>query len=303
MKLSNLRYFVKVAQYGSLSEAAKRLFISQPTLSRRIQELEEEMGVPLFIRQLKGMKLTANGQILYDHSVKLLADIDELPTLFQHQKRSQKKDIIHIGYQRHFYADDIFRIVEILKEENPSNDFIVSEATPIALQEGLNKGQFDLIFGVNIFFKDNEQWVILPYQHNILQLVIPKNHRLSKKEKVTFEDLRYETVNLLNRRHSPIIIDYVLSQCLKNGFSLNVNHYIDHYQDGIHNTALGKGLSFIHSGMHGKELEEKFPVLVKNIVVEDDFFSYVVAYRKDSNNLLLGKFIDTLMLEALKAEK
>ena len=72
MDLKRLQYFVTVADKGSVSAAARELFMSQPPLSMQIQALEEEMGIPLFDRMGKGMKLTEAGKTLYDRACTLL---------------------------------------------------------------------------------------------------------------------------------------------------------------------------------------------------------------------------------------
>ena len=61
MTLKQLRYMLAVAQYKSINEAAKKCFISQPSLSNAIKDLEEEIGLELFIRTAKGITLTAEG--------------------------------------------------------------------------------------------------------------------------------------------------------------------------------------------------------------------------------------------------
>lgn len=80
MKLSYLRYFQTVCKYNNLSRAAEELFISQPTLSHAISDLEEEFGVTLFLRQRKGLHLTEEGRRLLELSTDLICRADALVT-------------------------------------------------------------------------------------------------------------------------------------------------------------------------------------------------------------------------------
>src|SRR3954451_12171218 len=72
-----LRYFAVVAEEGNLTHAAQRLFVSQPALTKQIRQLENQLGVRLFIRSRVGMSLTAAGQALADRVPAMLAAFDQ----------------------------------------------------------------------------------------------------------------------------------------------------------------------------------------------------------------------------------
>jgi DNA-binding transcriptional LysR family regulator len=77
MELRHFRYFMAVAEYGSFTKAAERLFVSQPTLSQQIRDLERELGVTLFRRERDGTRVTVAGEVFYDRAKRVFAAVED----------------------------------------------------------------------------------------------------------------------------------------------------------------------------------------------------------------------------------
>lgn len=78
LELYQLRQLAAFAEYGTLSEAAEKLFLSQPALSRNMRKLEEDIGVPLFVRSRNKLELNENGRLTAELAVKALAEVDSI---------------------------------------------------------------------------------------------------------------------------------------------------------------------------------------------------------------------------------
>ncbi|PZR10431.1 MAG: LysR family transcriptional regulator [Archangium gephyra] len=81
MSLTQLRYFVAVAEEGSVTRAAAKCFVSQPPMSRQLKALEDELSTRLFARSVKGMELSEEGQRFLAHARQILALVDAAPSV------------------------------------------------------------------------------------------------------------------------------------------------------------------------------------------------------------------------------
>lgn len=95
MELRHLRYFVAVAAHGSFKRAAEVLNLTQPPLSRQVRDLEEQLGVPLFVRGTNSVKLTEMGESFYEDAREVLARADEAVRRVRNQSG---KEVLKVGY-------------------------------------------------------------------------------------------------------------------------------------------------------------------------------------------------------------
>lgn len=131
MKINQLIYFAAVDKYGSFSKAAAALYVSQPSISVAIRELEEELGYPLILRGNKGVSFTLEGLRVLERARVVLAEIDNIRSI---KPRDELSGSIHIGGTPHYCnsillevklgAQDCYPLVDIRLEENDSNSII-----------------------------------------------------------------------------------------------------------------------------------------------------------------------------------
>ncbi len=146
MELRHLRYFVAVADTGSLTLAAEqRLHTSQPSLSRQIRDLEEQVGCELFNRGARGVELTAAGRAFLDHARLALIQVD---SAVEAARRAAKpvKQRFAVGFLTGLEITWLAAAMHILREELPCVDVTVSSDYSPDLAEGLQRGRLDLAF-------------------------------------------------------------------------------------------------------------------------------------------------------------
>src|ERR1700735_1369014 len=117
MELRHLRYFIAVAEMGSLTEAAKRrLYTSQPSLSRQIRDLEDQVGVELLSRSVHGVELTAAGKAFLDHARLALMQVDAAVEAARRAAQPARK-IFAIGFQTGHEMNWLPRVMHVLRDE------------------------------------------------------------------------------------------------------------------------------------------------------------------------------------------
>lgn len=295
MKLSNLSYFIEVATAGSFTKAAEKLYISQPTLSRRIQELEAELGVELFIRLSHGLELSRAGDQFLLEASKVLKSVTQLSHMFDNQASSDNvSHIIKVGYLLNFNMGKMYELFARFRLNYPNVQFVMKQDTPMNLTEGLANGQYDLVFNLAIYFQANKTIEKTVFMKNHLQIALPIDHALSHQKKLAFVDLSQETFILFERKQSPVIVDYVISQGIKNGFNLKANFYIKGLDEGLSLVSVGKGLAFLYSGMNDGTLESKYHITIIDLEMTHNDQNIVAAFDKNNDNELLGKLFSFL---------
>lgn len=147
MEIRELNYFIAVAECGSISKAAQKLFITQPNLSRQLQKLEDELGQKLLIRGNKNTELSDAGKLLY----KRAKEITELASKTRDEISSDNGELagtVSIGGGESYAVELIARAAKDMKDDHPRVKFDFFSGDTDAVTEKLDKGLID--FGILI---------------------------------------------------------------------------------------------------------------------------------------------------------
>lgn len=187
MEFRVLRYFLTVAREGSITGAANSLHLTQPTLSRQLQDLEKELGQTLLIRGKHKITLTPEGMILRKRAEEIVDMVEKTEAEFNSISDVIGGDI-YIGSGETDSMKYIARVMKDIQQEYPNVKFHVYSGNAEDVIEKLDKGLLD--FGVLIQPIDLSKYdnITLP-EKDLWGVLMLKNSPLAKKEFVTLEDL------------------------------------------------------------------------------------------------------------------
>jgi aminoethylphosphonate catabolism LysR family transcriptional regulator len=186
----HLRAFHVVAVEGSISRAARRLGVTQPTLSQQLRTLELRHSVALFDGRRQPLELTETGQKLLALTGKLFALADEVEEVLD-QAASTKNVLVRLGSDSPIYAA---RLVAAFVAQNPSATVRVRIGNADEVMAWLRDGQADVIIGSNPQIED--LFAYLPLYRDRLAVALPVSHPLAERTEVPLAELAHETLLL-----------------------------------------------------------------------------------------------------------
>src|ERR1700733_8168483 len=146
MELRHLRYFIAVAEMGSLTEAAKhRLYTSQPSLSRQIRDLEDQVGVELLSRSVHGVELTPAGEAFLDHARLALMQVDAAVDTARLAAQPPRKTFA-LGFQTGQEMNWLPQAMQLVGAELQNTHVKTTSDYSPDLAEALTRGQLDAAF-------------------------------------------------------------------------------------------------------------------------------------------------------------
>jgi LysR family hydrogen peroxide-inducible transcriptional activator len=208
MNLRDLRYLVALADERHFGKAAERCFVSQPTLSAQIRKLEEYLGVPLVERQPKRVAITATGEKIVQRARALLQQADAIVELAR-TDRDPLAGALKLALIPTVGPYLLPHIAGRLRRELPRLKLMLYEYQTEHLLSRLRSGEIDV--GVLALPVDIDGIESAPLYDEPFTLAVPATHPLAERERVKVEDLRGETLLLLEDGHC--LRDQALEVC------------------------------------------------------------------------------------------
>jgi len=291
MELRHLKYFVAVADEQNFTRAAERLHISQPPLSRQIQDLEDELGLPLFERGSRPLKLTEAGRFFYTHATRMLEQAREAIQTTRRVAAADKRLVI--GFVSSTMYGALPRLVRLFRAERPGTEISLVEMSTVDQFEALKAGRIDVGYG-RIRLEDpaikrevlrEEQLVLaIPCEHELAHGAQP----VSLAQAARFPHLIYP------RKPRPSFADQVLSMFRDRGVEPVAVREVQEIQTALGLVASGMGLCVVPTGVQRLRPDE----VVYRPFVDPGMVSPIIMstrlHDQSEDLLLLRRLIDDI---------
>lgn len=192
MNLQQLYYFRKLAEVQHYTEAARALYITQPSLSDSIASLESELSVALFQKKGRGIELTKYGQEFYQYVNQALGVLEHGIAIMK-EKSDSVTGTIDVGCIPTLLGDFLPDALDLYHEKHPQVNFNIFQEKSIPVAEGVSAGDYDIGFCSMVENKDDLVFVPITYQELIV--IVRNDHPLARYDSIELSALRDYTLS------------------------------------------------------------------------------------------------------------
>lgn len=192
MNLQQLYYFRKLAEVQHYTEAAKALYITQPSLSDSISSLESELSVALFQKKGRGIELTKYGQEFYQYVSQALGVLEHGIAIMK-EKSDSVTGTIDVGCIPTLLGDFLPDALDLYHEKHPQVNFNIFQDKSIPVAEGVSAGNFDI--GFCSMVESKEDLVFVPITYQELIVIVRNDHPLARYDSMELSTLRDYTLS------------------------------------------------------------------------------------------------------------
>ncbi len=218
MELRQIKYFIEVAKREHVTEAALALHVAQSAVSRQIFNLEEELGVSLFIREGRNVKLTPIGEIFLGKMQQAVKLIDNARREVE-EHLDPEKGTIRIGFPSSLAAYTLPTAISAFREQYPEAKFQLNQGSYPYLIDGVIKGDFNLALIGPVPKREKKVKGRTLFTEKIVAL-LPQHHPLARKPILKLNDLRDDAFVLFP--HGYILREIIMNACGQLGFTPQV---------------------------------------------------------------------------------
>src|SRR5258706_11205063 len=299
MELRHLRYFVAVADAGSLSVAAEEsLHTSQPSLSRKIRDLEDEIGAQPLRRSARGIELTPAGRAFVDHARLVLSQVEAAAEAAR-RVAHPAKPCFAMGFLTGQELTWMPEALQILRDELPNIDVMISSQYSPQLANALLQGKVDAAF-----LRREQRVPELAFRLLVkepLVVVLPSDHRLAALKALSPQDLVGETFVTVSET-APVLRVVIDDYLKRSGVNITPDHEADHLAMAMSLIASTRGV-----GLLPAYAQNFFPRSVTSRPLKGDTptIELVLGYKKSNESPVLKLLLSRLdeLIERVSRKK
>lgn len=285
MDLKQLRSFIAVANTLNFGRAARQLYLSQSALSIQIQNLETHLGVPLFERSRRSVRLTTAGEAILAASEELLQRIADIE-LRAGKIGSGEVGHLRIGFVASATASVIPSIVLAFRRLYPGVNLDLKNMPTVQQIDALKTGSIDVGFirlpvsvdGLSVDMVHQEPFAI----------VLSKSHPLASGKTITVRQLAEEPFIAYGRRWAPLFFDHWTSICRKASFTPNVVQEVAEMDTALVLVAASIGVAILPEGIARRS---RYGLKIKPLISEKVISEIGVAVQTSRATPLLHRFV------------
>ena len=284
MTFEQLSYFIAIVENDTFFDAACEMNISQSSLSKQIMKLEKELDLTLFDRTTRSATLTQAGEFFYNEAKQLIEHYKLTLENIQIFKslHENKLHIAVLPIQTQYNLNALFNS---FRKENPDIELQITEVEDDRLIEGISKNEYDLIIARETMF-DKSQFTTYQLAKDELIVAISSEHKLSQRDKLTFDDIKNENFILMNPYTS--IYQLCINKLKENNIDANIIRTA-RTESIIGSVAINEGISLLPKS----NFEVFHQKNINTISLEPQIaLSVVLAkHKKTASNIAIKEFI------------
>jgi DNA-binding transcriptional LysR family regulator len=287
MELRHLRYFTAVVGCKGYREASRRLHIAQPSISEAVSDLEDELGLKLFLRTHRNARLTPEGEIFYADSIRILqqAETAILTAKRAAQGKVGRLSIGFIGSATLSFLPDLIRRYKLVY---PNVKLVLHDLYPVELDQAWDRGEIDIAITRSLEHSKNLQSRIL--LRDPLVAVLPRSRKL-KSKKIRLADLAKERFILFHRKGAPAVFDTIVGACRSQGFSPRVENEPNSMQTILSLVEAEEGVAIVPAS--SSSLRSNGVQFIR-LVPGNLYLDLIVAWPLGEASAVLRTFLDFL---------
>jgi DNA-binding transcriptional LysR family regulator len=296
MELRHLRYFVAVAEEQNFSRAAARLYVSQPPLSRQIRDLERELGVSLFERTPKAVKLTEAGSVFLLEARAALQRVDEAIETVK-AAASGKKGRVRVGYAASPTAEALPRALKAFKQSNPHVAVHLRTMNSPAMLKGLQEGSLDVALVVPLSPHDFAGLVVEEIGSYSARVATHPKHKFARSRNVRLSDVAKEPLIAFTRREHHehhLFLERIFSPLHKLPV---ISEEVDSATSLIAAVEAGRGITVVFETL---SLLAGGRLTMRPITPDPGRFPIGIAYRKSGASAATMAFVEATLRSKLR---